>query len=275
MTDSKVSNTNERWDDYHRRVFSEAPYPGDPRPTRNLHLTNRLAQVGLTPTNFLGKRVLDAGCGTGLNAEILRSWGAVVVGCDIAEGGLRAARDRGISIIQANLAQLPVKEGKFDVVLALGVLHHVDRPRACLSQLVAALRPGGEVIVSWIHPTGGFRYFLAVNLLLNWLCGTDLSRRLRWARVLGRPWEPWARRRGRDLDLWRHDWYGASYHWLTPPRLLQLPSGIHVTALWPPWGPWAALKSFLAGADSCVARISRGHDLRSSVSTASGESSSP
>lgn len=76
-----------------------------------------------------GKRVLDLGCGDGLLTTTLATHGARAVGVDIDRSMLRTAvarTDPGqrepAQFIEGRLEQLPFRDGKFDVVVAVTVV---------------------------------------------------------------------------------------------------------------------------------------------------------
>jgi SAM-dependent methyltransferase len=95
-----------------------------------------------------GLMVLHLGCGTGVGTLELVERGAMVTGVDPSPAALEAARERlpDTALIAAELDELPVQlgRGRFDLALA-PVL--VD-PR----RVVAALRPGGELLIHDVHP---------------------------------------------------------------------------------------------------------------------------
>lgn len=98
-----------------------------------------------------GRRVLDAGCGTGYGAEMLRRAGAAeVVGVDIAEPVLAFARREtdGVEFEVADLRSLPFGDGRFDLVACFEALEHVDDPDAVLDELARVLAPGGLLVIS-------------------------------------------------------------------------------------------------------------------------------
>jgi ubiquinone/menaquinone biosynthesis C-methylase UbiE len=76
-----------------------------------------------------GRRVLDAGCGSGPIAAALRDRGAVVTGFDSSAGMLELARRRlgpDADLHVADLASpLPLPDGSFDDVIAALVLHYL------------------------------------------------------------------------------------------------------------------------------------------------------
>jgi SAM-dependent methyltransferase len=99
-----------------------------------------------------GKRVLDAGCGTGYGAELLARAGAgEVVGVDLDEEVIEAAKKAAAAAATyatADLRELPAELGDFDVVVCFEVLEHLDEPENALDRLVVALRPDGVLVVS-------------------------------------------------------------------------------------------------------------------------------
>ncbi len=100
------------------------------------------------------RQLLDAGCGTGANANMLRAFGRVV-GADISYEALRWSRRRGLSsLAQCRAEQLCFADDTFDVVTALDMLEHVDDDLAALAELHRVCKPGGAVIVT--VPAYGF-----------------------------------------------------------------------------------------------------------------------
>jgi SAM-dependent methyltransferase len=99
-----------------------------------------------------GKRVLDAGCGTGYGAELLAREGAAgVVAVDVDREVIEAAERDGSGAVTfgvADLRELPADLGTFEVVVCFEVLEHIDEPEAALDQLSAALAPDGILVVS-------------------------------------------------------------------------------------------------------------------------------
>jgi SAM-dependent methyltransferase len=94
-------------------------------------------------------RVLDAGCGWGLNLEALARHGYQVAGLDVSRRALERLDRPPRRLIEADLTQpLPPGVETFDAVLALDVIEHLDDDQAAVSRLAALARPGGAVVVS-------------------------------------------------------------------------------------------------------------------------------
>ena len=103
-----------------------------------------------------GRRILDAGCGSGLLFEALRRQGAVVTGLDSSSEMLRFARDRlgpDADLRHRDLGDpLPFDNCSFDDVVASLVLHYLEDWTAPLAELHRVLAPGGRLIASVDHP---------------------------------------------------------------------------------------------------------------------------
>lgn len=111
---------------------------------------------GLLP-NLSGLKVLDLGCGFGWFCRWARQQGAVdVLGIDVSEKMLARARaaiaDPAITYIRADLEQLELQPGWFDVVYSSLALHYVENLSGLLSQAYRSLVPGGHLVFSVEHP---------------------------------------------------------------------------------------------------------------------------
>jgi SAM-dependent methyltransferase len=111
----------------------------------------------LTRECFVGKRVLDAGCGTGRHAYLAARFGAAsVVAVDLGDSVRTASRHLSalpnVAVLQADLHRLPFRadDPGFDIVYSIGVLHHLPDPRAGFRALAQHVAPGGAILV-WVY----------------------------------------------------------------------------------------------------------------------------
>lgn len=96
-----------------------------------------------------GKRVLDVGTGSGRHARQAADMGAEVVAVDLG-GAIDVARRNlppEVLTVQADAEDLPFEPGAFDLVMSIGVLHHLPDPSAALRAISPYARPGGFVHV--------------------------------------------------------------------------------------------------------------------------------
>lgn len=94
-----------------------------------------------------GRRVLDAGCGSGRTLDELARFGSVK-GVELNPLGLAAARRRGHRVEQAAVETLPFGEDSFDLVTCLDVIEHTDDDAVALRELRRVTRPGGHLVLS-------------------------------------------------------------------------------------------------------------------------------
>jgi SAM-dependent methyltransferase len=91
--------------------------------------------------------LLDVGCGTGANLELLNEFG-IAEGVDISTEALSFCRQRGLAAVKQGQAEdLPYSDSAFDVVAALDVVEHLDDDVAGLKEMYRVLKPGGAALL--------------------------------------------------------------------------------------------------------------------------------
>jgi len=148
----------------------------------------------LSEEDFMGKKVLDAGCGMGRNSYWALKWGAdELTAFDLDPRSVQAT---GNNLKEFNNARVLLKniyeikwQDEFDLILSIGVIHHLKEPKDALVKLIRAVKPEGALLF-WVYSYEGnewiVRYFSPVRKyftsklpigmvhLLSYLCSAPL-----------------------------------------------------------------------------------------------------
>ncbi|GIF66434.1 hypothetical protein Ais01nite_44690 [Asanoa ishikariensis] len=102
-----------------------------------------------------GRRVLDAGCGSGQALMLAADAGARVTGLDAAEPMVARARTRlpEADLRVGEIQDLPFGPASFDVAMSFNTLQYAASPAAAVDSLARVVAPGGRVAVGmWGDP---------------------------------------------------------------------------------------------------------------------------
>lgn len=92
-------------------------------------------------------RILDVGCGTGANLQMLANYG-IAEGVDVSLDALEFCRARGLSKVKQGAAEaLPYEDASFDLVTGLDVVEHLDDDVLGLKEMRRVLRPRGRALL--------------------------------------------------------------------------------------------------------------------------------
>lgn len=141
---------------YNTTMDTNAPIVDNICPTLYLESINHFIYQG--KKNFDNYRILFAGCGLGPNilscSYLLRNHENIeLVGIDLSSSSLRIAKKRAklygfknIKFIEMSLFDLNEEtHGKFDLILSIGVLHHLHSPSEGLNSLKRVLKDDGSM----------------------------------------------------------------------------------------------------------------------------------
>lgn len=140
----EVSSAYDQW---------AAQYDGNSNPTRDLN-AKLLRELCPDPAS---KRVLEIGCGTGLNTVWLAASAKAVTGIDLSDGMLainrrKVAHHNNVDLLKADITRPWPSIQRFDLVVINLVLEHVSNLQPVFVQARAALDSGGQLYVAEFHP---------------------------------------------------------------------------------------------------------------------------
>jgi SAM-dependent methyltransferase len=146
-----------------RALYEEHPYPNSVSSSTLIpDLANAIQY--LHPQNDLeGRRILDAGCGTGQRLVALAKAfpKANFVGADFSVASLRTAEQvaryhaaSNVMFMQCDLTR-GIGQG-FDGIVSTGVMHHLNDPEAGIARLSESLNENGFVFLWLYHRYGEF-----------------------------------------------------------------------------------------------------------------------
>ena len=144
----------------------------------------------LSKNDFLGKTVVDIGCGYGRHAFYAGRYGAEVIAVDSSEDAVlstskNCASLTHVHVVMADARQLPIKTSSIDQAYCYGVLHHVEEPFAVMKEATNILKPSGTLSL-WVYgPRQGFT--LMINNALRGMT-TNMSHQelLQFSRVIAK-----------------------------------------------------------------------------------------
>jgi SAM-dependent methyltransferase len=102
--------------------------------------------VAQFPTPQSAFRILDVGCGTGANLEMLAQFGSAE-GVDVSDDALDFCRQKGLTVQKGLAETLPYPNETFDVSTALDVIEHLDEDIAGLREMHRVTKTGGYSLV--------------------------------------------------------------------------------------------------------------------------------
>ncbi len=107
--------------------------------------------------HWVGYLLLDAGCGSGMAAQIAAERGAHVSGLDATANLIAIAKTRvpDGDFHVGNLENLPFPDGAFDVVTGFNSFQYAGNARAALAEAKRVVKTGARVVImTWGVPDG-------------------------------------------------------------------------------------------------------------------------
>jgi 2-polyprenyl-6-hydroxyphenyl methylase/3-demethylubiquinone-9 3-methyltransferase len=113
-----------------------------------------LSATSLKP--FKGLKVLDVGCGGGLVCEPMARLGADVTGIDADKVAIEVAKEHATAQnlkITYKAGEAADLKDKYDAVLALEIIEHVENPAEFVKTIAKLMKPGGLAVFSTLNRT--------------------------------------------------------------------------------------------------------------------------
>jgi 2-polyprenyl-3-methyl-5-hydroxy-6-metoxy-1,4-benzoquinol methylase len=172
-----------------KSLYEKYPYPSRKITTKEelKYFAKWAARIIKKDESFWkGKKILELGCGTGELANALALFGAKVTAIDFSSTSIKKARKlakqlgngKKITFLEKNILHLEEKElGGFDVVIALGSLHHTINAHEAFKIACQQLRKNGIVIVGLYNKYSRARHRIK-RLIIKILAGNDFEKRI-------------------------------------------------------------------------------------------------
>lgn len=119
----------------------------------NMYDTNKRVQVVynelLKGEDLNGKKLLDAGCGTGWFSKGAADRGANVTSMDLGEGLLsQVAKKCKSERVVGSILEMPFDDNTFDYVVSSEVIEHIPEPMKGVEEIFRVLKPGGTMVLT-------------------------------------------------------------------------------------------------------------------------------
>jgi len=163
------------------KMYKEYSYPSPSTQTNQTNeLLNLLRIFELeNKAQFKNQNFLDAGSGSGHRISNVAQFykNCNFIGLDISDTSLKIAKSlkvknkiRNIQFKKFNLMKSTSSLGKFDLILCMGVLHHLSNPKKGLQNILHSLKKDGMLFLYLYGKLGGHKRMLnkkLISLLLN------------------------------------------------------------------------------------------------------------
>ena len=172
----KFSNLAEEWWDVNGKFKPLHMF----NPTRIEYITEKIKhhfEIRNNKENFLENlNILDIGCGGGLISEPLSRLGGSVTGIDASEKNIKVAslhsKKNNLKIRYLNKSPEQLNEfEKFDVILNLEIVEHVDDVNLYINSCYKLLKPKGIMFTATINRTltSYIKAIIGAEYILRWL----------------------------------------------------------------------------------------------------------
>lgn len=117
-----------------------------------------------------GKRILDAGCGTGYCLNLLKQKGFDGIGVDRSENMLNQLKNTYPELVvkTADIRKMPFADNSFDAVISIETIRYFSDRKPLLDEIYRVVRPGGSIFVT-AAPFFSLNFYGVFNSLCRFL----------------------------------------------------------------------------------------------------------
>lgn len=116
---------------------------------------------------FKNSKVLEIGCGCGVDAKRFVDAGAIYTGIDLTDNAVYQTKfkigDKG-KVLKMNAEYLDFSDESFDCVYSFGVIHHAVSPENIIKEAYRVIKKGGFLYVM-LYNKYSVRYYLDIMFL--------------------------------------------------------------------------------------------------------------
>ncbi len=175
-----------------KRFYEKFPYPARKMTKKELKNYAEWFLPAINESNgdfFKGKRILEAGCGTGELSCGMALFGANVTGIDISSKSIELAEKKkaqlklkNVKFVNSPIISFSSLE-KFDLCVSLGVLHHTPDPKKNFEKICSFVKPNGSICIGLYNRYGRARHRVKIAIVRA-LSSNNAESRLKTAKRL-------------------------------------------------------------------------------------------
>jgi ubiquinone/menaquinone biosynthesis C-methylase UbiE len=123
------------------------------RETLELENKTRSNFYSLLPKSLKNQKILDVGCGTGIDAKYYSKHGAKVCGMDISEKEIEIAKKQKlVEFVVGDMIKLPYKPNTFNIVTSVYSLQTSEDVTKSILEMIRIVKPKGTILILTKHP---------------------------------------------------------------------------------------------------------------------------
>lgn len=114
---------------------------------KNNLIENLLFSIYKNYWSVSNRKILDIGCGTGTELEILEKFGNITA-IDISKESIELVKKMGHKTILANIENSNFKKNYYDAICCFDILEHLENDQNVLKKIHYSLKDGGHLFIT-------------------------------------------------------------------------------------------------------------------------------